>query len=133
MDQPAEPHRSPRAVDLVGEVMADRKDWPPYALVCELVTKAKAVHLGEVKLRVPNGETDEVVSYVDRMQTRRDRYRLKQRGILVGELKPSTSSAARWTPTSRRRPRTGKRWHDRHERSGSLQGGGATAQGAAAR
>ena len=48
----------PTRVDLVDEVMtrigtrkADRKDWPPYSLVCELVAQAKAVHLGEVKLR----------------------------------------------------------------------------------
>ena len=48
----------PTRVDLVDEVMtrigtrkADRKDWPPYALVCELATKVKATHLGEVKLR----------------------------------------------------------------------------------
>ena len=48
----------PTRVDLVDEVMTrigarkvDRKDWPPYALVCELATKVKATHLGEVKLR----------------------------------------------------------------------------------
>jgi hypothetical protein len=29
----------------IGTRKADRKDWPPYSLVCELVTKAKAVHL----------------------------------------------------------------------------------------
>ena len=35
----------------IGTRKADRKDWPLYSLVCELVAKAKAVHLGEVKLR----------------------------------------------------------------------------------
>jgi hypothetical protein len=54
----------PTRVDLVDEVMyrigtrkADRNDWPPYALVCGLATKVKATHLGEVRLRGPNGET----------------------------------------------------------------------------
>ena len=84
----------PTRVDLVDEVMArigtrkaDRKDWPPYSLVCELVIKAKAVHLGEVKLRGPNGETVEAVSYVDKMQTRRQVYRLQRHGVFIGDYK----------------------------------------------
>jgi hypothetical protein len=84
----------PTRVDLVDEVMAridtrkaDRKNWPPYSLVCELATKVKATHLGEVKLRGPNGETVEAVSYVDKMQTRRQVYRLKQHGVWIGDYK----------------------------------------------
>ncbi len=53
----------PARLDLVDEVLvrigtrkADRKDWPPYALVCELATKVKATHLGEVKLRGPTAK-----------------------------------------------------------------------------
>jgi hypothetical protein len=75
----------PTRVDPVDEVMArigtrnaDRKDWPPYAPVCELASKVKAAHLGEVKLRGPNGETVEAVTYRDKMQTRRRVFRLKQ-------------------------------------------------------
>jgi hypothetical protein len=84
----------PTRLDLVDEVMArigtrkaDRKDWPPYRLVCELVTRVKATHLAEVKLRGPDGETVEVVSYVDKMQTRRDVYRLRRHGRHVGDYK----------------------------------------------
>jgi hypothetical protein len=84
----------PTRVDLVDEVMArigtrkaDRKDWPPYALVCELATKVKATHLGEVKLRGPDGETVEVVSYADKMQTRRQVYRLSRNGVFIGDYK----------------------------------------------
>jgi len=51
------------------------------------VTKAKAVHLGEVKLRGPNGETVEVVAYVDKMQTHRQVYRLQRHGVWVGDYK----------------------------------------------
>lgn len=63
----------------IGTRKVDRKDWPPYALVCQLATKVMAAHLGEVKLQGPSGETVEVVSYVDKMQTSRQVYRLKQR------------------------------------------------------
>jgi hypothetical protein len=84
----------PTRVDLVDEVMArigtrkvDRKEWPPYSLVCELVTQAKAVHLGEVKLRGPDGMTVEVVAYVDKMQTHRQVYRLTQHGRWIGDDK----------------------------------------------
>jgi hypothetical protein len=84
----------PTRVDLVDEVMAristrkvDRKDWPPYALVCELASKVKATHLGEVRLRGPDGETVEVVSYADKMQTRRDVYRLRRNGVFIGDYK----------------------------------------------
>ena len=48
----------PARVDLVNEVMArigrrkaDRKDWPPFWLVCELASKVKRVQAGEVRLR----------------------------------------------------------------------------------
>lgn len=84
----------PTRVDLIGEVMArigtrraDRKNWPPYSLVCELASKVKAAHLGEVKLRGPDGQTVEVVSYVDKMQTRRDVYRLSKCGAFIGDYK----------------------------------------------
>lgn len=84
----------PRRADLVDEVMyrigrrkADRKTWPPYATVCELAAQVKAVHAGDVKLRGPNGEIVEVVSYIDKMQTRRDVYRLKQHSVFIGDYK----------------------------------------------
>lgn len=48
----------PARVDLVNEVMcrvgcraADTLDWLPYATVCELAAKVKAVHLGEVRMQ----------------------------------------------------------------------------------
>jgi hypothetical protein len=84
----------PLRVDLVDEVIyrigkrrMDRVPWPPYGLVCELASKVKAVHLGEVKLWGPDGETVEVVSYVDKMQTRRDVYRLRRRGTFIGDYR----------------------------------------------
>jgi hypothetical protein len=84
----------PLRIDLVDEVLyrigkrrMDRVPGPPYPLVCELAAKVKAVHLGEVELRGPDGETVEVVSYVDKMQTRRDVYRLRKRGAFIGDYK----------------------------------------------
>jgi hypothetical protein len=40
-----------------------------------------------VKLRGPNGETVEVVAYVDKMQTRRQVYRLRRNGVFIGDYK----------------------------------------------
>jgi hypothetical protein len=84
----------PTRVDLVDEVMtrigtrkADRKAWPPYALVCELAAKVKAVHLGEVRMRGASGEVVDVITYVDKMQQTRRVYRLTVHGVFVGEFK----------------------------------------------
>jgi hypothetical protein len=84
----------PTRADLIDEVMArigtrkaDRKAWPPYALVCDLVTQVKAVHLGEVKMPGGSGEVVEVVTYVDKMQQTRRVYWLIRHGVFVGEYK----------------------------------------------
>jgi hypothetical protein len=45
----------------------------------------KAVHLGEVRLRGEDGETVEVVAYLDTMQTHRQVYRLRRHGRHVGD------------------------------------------------
>jgi hypothetical protein len=60
---------------------------PPVTVVHQLVCEVKRVHLGEMRMRGPNGVTVEVVSYVDKMQQLRRVCRLKQHGVLVGEFK----------------------------------------------
>ena len=84
------PHRA----DLVDEVLyrigkrgASARRWPRFATVCELAAAVKAVHLGEVRLRGENGETVEVVAYMDKMQTHRQVYRLRRHGRHVGDYK----------------------------------------------
>jgi hypothetical protein len=46
-----------------------------------------SVHLGEVKLRGPDGVTVEVVAYVDEMQIHRQVYRLQRHGVWIGDDK----------------------------------------------
>jgi hypothetical protein len=84
----------PARVDLVNDVMArigrrkaDRKDWPPFWLVCELASKVKRAHAGEVRLRGESGEVVDVLAYVDKMQQTRQVYRLTRHGVLIGEYK----------------------------------------------
>jgi hypothetical protein len=91
----------PTRVDLVDEVLArvGRRDlgrtlgWPPSGVVHQLVHEVKRVHLGEVAMRGPNGETVEVVSYVDKMQIHRRVYRLKRHGTWVGDYKSADELA----------------------------------------
>jgi hypothetical protein len=71
----------------IGTRKADRKAWPPYGLVCELATKVKAVHLGEVRMRAPGGVVVDVIRYRDKMQQDRRVYRLTRHGVFVGEYK----------------------------------------------
>jgi hypothetical protein len=80
----------------IGTRKVDRNEWPPYALVCELATKVKATHLGEVKLRGPNGETVEVLSYVDKIQTRR--------GVYRHGVKGASSAMSGWMQVACREP-----------------------------
>jgi hypothetical protein len=55
-------------------------------LIHQLAFPTKAVHLGEVKMRGPNGVVD-VIRYRDKMQQTRRVYRLRQHGVFVGEYK----------------------------------------------
>jgi hypothetical protein len=84
----------PARVDLVDGVLVrvGRRDlhlaldWPPIHLVHQLAYRVKRVHLGEVRMREPNGEVD-VIAYRDKMQQDRKVYRLIVRGVFVGEFK----------------------------------------------
>jgi hypothetical protein len=85
----------PARVDLVDEVLvgvgrralsADL-DWPPAHVVHQLVYRVKRVHLGDVRMRGPNGEVVEVVHCRDKMQEDRGKYRLRRHGVFVGEYK----------------------------------------------
>lgn len=59
----------PARLDLVDEVLArvGRRDlnytldWPPVHLVHQLAYRVKAVHLGEVRMRGPNGVVVDVI------------------------------------------------------------------------
>jgi hypothetical protein len=84
----------PARVDLVDEVLvrvgrksSSAMQWPPYQLVCELATAVKAVHLGEVRMRAPDGVVVDVIRYRDKMQQDRRVYRLTRHGVFVGEYK----------------------------------------------
>jgi hypothetical protein len=71
----------------IGTRKADRKAWPPCAVVCEQATKVKAVHLGEVRMRGPEGVVVDVIRYRDKMQQDRRCYRLTRHGVFIGEYK----------------------------------------------
>ena len=66
----------PARVDLVDEVLVrvGRRDlnltldWPPVHLVHQLAYRVKRVHLGEVRMRGPNGVVVDVIRYRDKMQ-----------------------------------------------------------------
>jgi hypothetical protein len=82
----------PARVDLVEEVMvrihrrrATAKSWPPYALVCELAFRVKRMHLGEMRMRGPDGVVVDVIRYRDKMQQDRRCYWLTRHGVFIGE------------------------------------------------
>jgi hypothetical protein len=84
----------PARVDLVDEVLfrigkrsRSARQWPPSALVCELAAKVKAVHLGEVRMRGPEGVVVDVIRYRDKMQQDRRCYRVTRNGVFIGEYK----------------------------------------------
>jgi hypothetical protein len=81
----------PARIDLVDEVLVrvGRRDlnltldWPPMHLVHQLAYRVKRVHLGEVRMRGPNGVVVDVIRYRDKMQQDRRVYRLTRHGKLV--------------------------------------------------
>lgn len=85
----------PARLDLVDEVLvrigrrdlSQALDWPPVHLVHELAFRVKRVHLGELRMRGPNGEVVDVIRYRDKMQQDRRVYRLTRHGVFVGEYK----------------------------------------------
>ena len=66
----------PARLDLVDEVLVRvglrdlnlTLDWPPVHLVHQLAYRVKRVHLGEVRMRGPNGAVVDVIAYRDKMQ-----------------------------------------------------------------
>ena len=85
----------PARLDLVDEVLVRvgrrdlnlTQDWPPVHLVHQLAYRVKRVHLGEVRMRGPNGEVVDVIAYRDKMQQDRKVYRLTRHGVFIGEYK----------------------------------------------
>jgi hypothetical protein len=85
----------PARVDLVDEVLvrvgrrdlALSLDWPPIHLVHQLAYRVKRVHLGEVRMRGPNGVVVDVIRYRDKLGYDRRCYRLSRHGAFVGEYK----------------------------------------------
>jgi hypothetical protein len=85
----------PARIDLVDEVLTSvgradlpvRLDWPPTGLRHELVYRVKRVHLGEARMRGPNGEVVDVISYADKLGYLRRVYRLTRHGVFIGEYK----------------------------------------------
>ena len=85
----------PARVDLVDEVLVrvgrrDLKatlDWPPVHLIHQLAYRVKRVHLGEARLRGPEGAVVDVIRYRDTMQQDRRCYRLTRHGVFIGEYK----------------------------------------------
>lgn len=56
-------------------------------LVHQLAYRVKRVHLGEVRMRGPNGVVVGVIRYRDKMQQDRRCYRLTRQGVFVDEYK----------------------------------------------
>jgi hypothetical protein len=85
----------PARTDLVDEVLTrigrrdldQTRDWPSVHLVHQLAFRVKRVHLGEVRMRGPNGVVVDVIRYRDKMQQDRRCYRLTRQGVLVDEYK----------------------------------------------
>jgi hypothetical protein len=85
----------PARIDLVDQVLVrvghrdldQTLDWAPVHLVHQLAFRVKRMHLGEVRMRGPNGVVVQIVTYVDKMQQTRRCYRLSQHGVLRGEYK----------------------------------------------
>jgi hypothetical protein len=103
----------PSRTDLVDEVLVTvgRRsphgfDWPPIALVHELIHRVGRVHRGEVKLRGPNGEVVEVIDYTDKTWNRRQVYRLHRHGVFIGEYKDAGGAGQGGRPGRAGRGRT---------------------------
>lgn len=85
----------PARVDLVDEVLVrvgrrnldQTRDWPPVHLVHQLAFRVKRLHLGEVRMRGPEGVVVDVIRYRDKMQQDRRVYRVTEHGTFVGEYK----------------------------------------------
>ena len=85
----------PARLDLIDEVLVGvgrrdlnlTLDWPPVLVVHQLAYRVKRVHLGEVRMRGPNGVVVDVIRYRDKMQQDRRVYRLTRHGVFVGEYK----------------------------------------------
>jgi hypothetical protein len=83
----------PARVDLVDEVLArvghrdldQTRDWPPVHLVHQLAFRVKRMHLGEMRMRGPDGVVVDVIRYVDKMQYDRPCYRVTRHGASIGE------------------------------------------------
>jgi hypothetical protein len=85
----------PARVDLVDEVLVRighrdlnlTLDWPPVHVVHQLAFRVKAMHLGEMRMRGPDGVVVDVIRYRDKMQQDRRCYRLTRHGVFIGEYK----------------------------------------------
>jgi len=85
----------PARVDLVDEVLVavGRRDlsialdWPPVGLVHQLAYRVKRVHLGEARMRTPNGEVVDVLRYRDKLGYERRCYRLTRHSVFIGEYR----------------------------------------------
>jgi hypothetical protein len=83
----------PARVDLVDEVLVrvgrrdldQTLDWPPVHLVHQLAFRVKRMHLGEMRMRGPDGVVVDVIRYVDKMQDDRPCYRVTRHGASIGE------------------------------------------------
>ena len=60
-------------------------DWPPVHLIHQVAFRTKAAHLGEVKIRGPNGVVVDVIRYRDKMQYDRRCCRVTRHGVFSGE------------------------------------------------
>lgn len=90
-------------------------DWPPVHLIHQVAFRTKAVHLGEVKMRGPNGVVVDVIRYRDKMQYDRrccrahPARRVHRRVQDPDELRRwSTSPSGSRTTPDRRRPARGR-------------------------
>jgi hypothetical protein len=69
----------PARVDLVDEVLVrvgrrdldHTRDWPPVHLVHQLAFRVKRMHLGEMRMRGPDGVVVDVIRYRDKMKYER--------------------------------------------------------------
>ena len=85
----------PSRLDLIDEVLVrvGRRDlnltldWPPVHLVHQLAYRVKRVHLGEVRMRGPNGDVVDVIRYRDKLGYDRRVYGLTRHGVFIGEYK----------------------------------------------
>ena len=85
----------PARTDLADEVLVrvgrrdldQTRDWPPVHLVHQLAFRVKRIHLGEMRMRGPDGVVVDVIRYRDKMQQDRRVYRLTRHRVSAGEYK----------------------------------------------